>query len=262
MRWIAGLAVLCTSGAVWGQHHHHHGGSADEPAGPSAAPRIHFQLGVSAEAGRVEAFAAESDYQGLALMVGASRGDIEAGAHMPFYRIDLGGRDGTGLGDVHLEGRWMGLSLDGVQAGFAVGVMPPFGDDDDGLGMGHWMVMTAAVARWSRGRVSAEGRLGYNGAIGGGGHAEHGVPVWPPVAPMNAHELALAGVVGVALGRGVGVSVQLSTAAPLGEGEFLALAGAGGSVTLGKIELGLGLRHGFSGHTAGLVASGHAITSF
>lgn len=262
-RSIASLAVLCAGHAAWAQHDHHHHQEHSSEQHAGTQPPLNLHIGLSAEMGRVEAFASDVDYQGVALMVGATRGDFEFAGHAPFYRIDLGGaRVGSGVGDIHVEGRWMGLRRDGVQAGFALGVMPPFGDDDDGLGMGHWMIMTGALARWTGGRLSLAGRFGYNGALNGEGHAEHGVPAWPPVSPMNAHELALSGNATLAVARRVAVSVQLASAAPLGEGEFLALAGGGASYDLGRVQLGLGVRHGFVGHTAGLVASGHAMATF
>jgi hypothetical protein len=257
---VAALAVATTPAAA--QHHHHHGAHDEGGAETARAPALALQVGLSLEVGRVEAFASEVDYQGAALMVGARRGDFELGAHVPYYRIDLGARTGTGLGDIHVEGRWLPLRRGALEAGVSAAVMLPFGNDDDGLAMAHWMIMTGGVARVSRGRLSGNARLGYNGALEGNAHADHPIDIWPPVAPMNAHEIAASAGGAIALGHGVAATAQLGSAVPIGDGEFLALAEIGATVRVGRFDLGLGLRHGLAGHTAGLVGTSHAMASF
>lgn len=258
---LCAVALAVAAAPAAAQHHHHHG-AHDEGAETAPAPSFALQVGLSVEVGQVEAFASEVDYQGAALMAGARRGPFELGAHVPFYRIDLGGRTGTGLGDIHVEGRWLPVARGELEAGLAAGVMLPFGNDDDGLAMAHWMIMTGAIARVSRGRLSGSARLGYNGALEANAHADHAIDIWPPVAPMNAHEITASGSAAVALGHGVSATGQLGGAVPIGDGEVLILAGVGASVRLGRFDLGVGLRHGFAGHTAGLVGTSHAMASF
>ncbi len=245
---VAIVAALPSAAAA--QHHHGAGGQGAQ---------VH--AGVSAEMGSVEFLGGDRDYQGLAVSAGVRLASIELAAHVPFYRIELGGEWGSGLGDPHLEARWMTL-VGGLEVGPSLAVMPPVGDDGDGLGMGHWMIMAGGTARATRGRLAASASLGYGGSPGGGGHAEHGGGVWPPVAPMNAHEIEAALQAQVALGRGFGLSAGLSGAAPLGDGDLLALAGVGATFDLGMFELGLGLGHGLLDHPAALRATTHVMASF
>jgi len=241
------------------QHRHHGSGAAT-----GGAHRLHIHAGVSAELGSVEFVGSERDYQGLAVMAGARLGSAELHAHVPFYRIDLAGDWSEGPGDPHLEARWVALALAGgaLEAGPSFAVMPPIGDDEHGLGMGHWMLMAGGFARVTSGRLGASASLGYAGALGEGGHSHHGGGVRPPVAPMNAHEIDASLEGRVALVRGFGLAATLSGAAPLGDGELLALAGAGATFRLGPVELGLGLAHGLFEHPAALRASTQVMASF
>lgn len=248
-RAVTVAVVVALPSAVAAQHHH--------GAGPGA--QVH--AGVSAEMGSVEFLGGDRDYQGLALSAGVRLGSIELAAHAPFYRIELGGEWGSGPGDPHLEARWMTMA-GGFELGPSLAVMPPLGDDGEGLGMGHWMIMAGGSARATRGRLTASASLGYGGSPGGGDHAEHGGGVWPPVAPMNAHEIEAALQAQVAVGRGFGLAAGLSGAAPLGDGDPLALAGLGATVGVGMFEVGIGLAHGLLDHPAALRATTHVMASF
>lgn len=258
------LAVGGVARAQHHHHHHHHHGSGDDGGEEmaAAAPSVHLHAMLSVESGSVDAFAGERDYQGAILMMGARRGAFELMGHVPFYRIQLGGNSGTGLGDVHVEGRWVALSAGRTEVGLSAGAMPPFADDDQGLGMGHWMIMAGGFARASRGQLSGQLSVGYGGALGGHGHSEHGVDVWPPVSPMNAHELTTKLGAAIAIAGGVGLDLALHTGTPLGDGAFLGIAGGGVTYDLGRFRLGAGARHGFAGHTADLVLSSYVMASF
>ena len=48
----------------------------------------------------------------------------------------------------------------------------------------------------------------------------------------------------------------------IGDGDVLALVGGGVGYRIGRMEVGLGVRHGLAGHTAGLVASSDVMASF
>ncbi len=249
MRYLIAIATgAALPSAAAAQHHH---------GGPGAM--VH--AGVSAEMGSVEFLGGDRDYQGLAVSAGLRLASVELAAHVPFYRIELGGEWGSGPGDPHLEARWVAMA-GGVELGPSLAVMAPLGDDADGLGMGHWMFMAGGFARATRGRLSAGASLGYGGSPGGGDHAEHGGGVWPPVAPMNAHEVEAALHAQVALGGGFGVAAGLSGAAPLGDGDPLALAGLGATFHVGMVELGVGLAHGLLDHPAALRATTHVTASF
>jgi hypothetical protein len=221
---------------------------------------LHAKL--SFETGRAETFGADRDYQGVALMLGARRDRFELMLHVPAYRVQLGANTGSGLGDVHLMGRYALWKRGMNELGLSAGVMPPFGDDEDGVGMGHWMAMGGAFARGSRGRFDGELTLGYGGALGGEGHAAHGVLLWPGVAPMNGQEIRSTARVGVDLASGVGASVSGLAAVPVGDGLFMALIGGELSYSMGHYTLAVGARHGLASHTARLVLSTSVMAMF
>jgi len=104
--------------------------------------------------------------------------------------------------------------------------------------------------------------LGYGGSLGGSGHAEHGVLVWPSVAPMNAHEIRSSARVDVELRHSLGAQLSGLAAIPLGTGAFIALVGSEATYALGRFTLGAGARHGLASHTAGLVFTSSVMVMF
>lgn len=260
-----GLAALAAGAREAGaQHHHHHHGGGEEAA---AAPSLSGMAMLALEVGTVEAFAGDRDYQSASIMASARHRQAELMVHLPYYRLELGGTWEDGVGDAHVEGRWHALSAAGVLGGDFTGgvsfaVMPPLGDDDLGLAMGHWMLMAGGFGSYSRGRLSASGSLGWGGAVGGGGHAEHGGGVWPPVSPMNAQEIELSISPALALGRGIGLTAGLSGAAPIGDGRVIGLVRAGATIALGRFELGLAAGHGVADHPGGLRVGTHVMAMF
>jgi hypothetical protein len=247
------VALALLPGRALAQHHHH---------APAGAQTIAAHAGLAFEVGRVDAFGGARDYQSIALMAGVQRGAIELLLHAPYYRIELGAEWGSGLGDVHAEVRWRAIERGAFAAGLSLALMPPIGDDDEGLAMGHWMIMTGGFARVSRGRLSAAAALAYGGGLGGGGHAEHGVDVWPPVAPMNAHEIEASLRPRLELGGGVAVSAGIAGAAPLGDGELIGLIDGGATIALGRFELGVRVGHGLAEHPGGLRGGTEVMASF
>lgn len=260
-----GLVALAIDGrTAAAQHHHHHAGGEEASA---AEPSVSTMAMLSFEVGTVEAFSGDRDYQSASVMASARYRQAELMIHVPFYRLELGNTWGDGVGDVHAEGRWHALSASGVLGGDVAGgvsfaVMPPFGDADQGLAMGHWMLMAGTFASYSRGRFGASASLGWGGGLGGKGHAEHGGGVWPPVAPMNAQEIELSIAPQLSLGHGIGVGAGLSGAAPIGDGKVIGLVEAGATIALGRFELGVGVGHGIAGHPGGLRGGTHVMAMF
>lgn len=265
---LAVLALLMLSALPVARAQHHHGHAGHESTGSMGehgvdrAPGLVLHAGLHLESGRAEAFGADRDYQGVALMVGARRGRFELGLHLPVYRIELGSAASTGLGDMHLMGRWIAWMRGTTEIGMSAGYMPPFGDDEGGIGMGHSMIMAGGFARASRGRWTGEITLGYGGSLGSGGHAEHGVLVWPSVSPMNGKEIRSTAQLGIDVSHGVGVSLSGLGAVPVGNGAFLALAGAEVTYRLGRYTAGAGARHGLAQHTANLVLTSSLMGMF
>lgn len=253
---IAAALLGLGAGTAAAQHHHHdHGTDGGSDAAVTGA------AGLAVETGHVEAFGERREYQGVAFMGSARIGSFELAAHLPLYRIELGPESHAGLGDVHLEAGWIALHRP-VEAGVTLAVMPPLGSDEYGLAMGHWMLMGGAFARASRGRASGSLSLGYSSTLGGEGHAEHGVPAWPPVSPMNAREIRAVVGARVALWRWLGAAASASAAAPVGDGDFLAQAGGGLVGQIDRFEVGVEASHGLAGHTAGLVVGSHFVFAF
>lgn len=260
-----GLAALAAGHREAGaQHHHHHGGGEQASA---TQPSVSAMAMLSFEVGTVEAFSGDREYQSASVMGSARYRQAELMVHVPYYRLELGKTWADGVGDAHIEGRWHALSASGVLGGDVAGgvsfaVMPPLGDDDLGLAMGHWMLMAGIFGSYSSGPFSASASLGWGGALGGGGHAEHGGGVWPPVSPMNAQEIELSIAPQVEFGHGIGVGVGLSGAAPIGDGKVIALVQAGATLALGRFELGVGVGHGIAGHPGGLRGGTHVMAMF
>lgn len=261
--WALVVAVVAAPTAAVAQHHHHHhheeGGDA-EPA--ERAPAIQGHVGITVEGGQVDAFAGDRSYQGASLMVGARRDRYEAMVHVPIYRITLGAASHVGLGDMHLMAGYVAVVREHYEAGVSAGVMPPLGDDTNGLAMGHWMVMAGGFARAHRGRLGGDLHVGYGGAPAGGGHAEHGVPAWPPVNPMNGHELRATANLNIAVAGDMGVATRGVVAVPLGTGDVLGFVGAGATYQLGRYTVGAGAGHGLAGHTAALVVTANVMSGF
>ena len=259
---LAGLAAGHRGAAA--QHNHHHQGGGEEAA---AAPSVTAMAMLSLEVGTVEAFANDRDYQSASVMASARHRQAELMIHLPYYRLELGPTWVDGVGDAHIEGRWHALSASGVLGGDLAGgvsfaVMPPLGDDDLGLAMGHWMLMAGTFGSYSSGRFSASGSLGWGGALGGSGHAKHGGGVWPPVSPMNAQEIELSIAPQLGLGYGIGLGAGLSAAAPIGDGKLIGLVRVGATIALGRFEVGLGAGHGVAGHPGGLQIGTHVMAMF
>lgn len=252
---IAAALIAFSAGTAAAQHHHDHGSAGDSDAAVTGA------AGLAVETGHVDAFGEPRAYQGLSLMGGARVGSFELGAHVPLYRIELGAESHAGVGDVHVEAGWIALHHP-VEAGVTLAVMPPIGSDEYGLAMGHWMLMGGGFARASRGRASGSVSLGYSSTLGGEGHAEHGVPAWPPVSPMNAREIRAVASARLALWRWLGAAASASGAAPVGDGDFLAMVGGGLVGQLDRFDVGVDASHGLAGHTAGLVVASHLLFSF
>ncbi len=258
---LAALGVGTMSGQAAAQHAHgaHGTGTHHSRSEMSGHAGLSLQLGtVSSSSG------ARRDYQSVALMAGGRWGPAELALHVPFYRIEVGSTWGEGAGDPHIEARWIALAGGAVEAGLSVAVMPPLGDDEAGLAMGHWMIMSGGFARVSRGRLSTSATLTYGEALGDGaeGHAHHHGGVTPAVAPMNPREIEASITPRVQLGRGVGLGAIVSGAAPLGDGQLIGAVDVMATVALGRFELGVGAGHGLFDHPSDLRGGTQIVASF
>ena len=137
-------------------------------------------------------------YQGLIPALTWSHPWVTAELAVPAYRLERGGEEAIGLGDLTATGRVAVFRTDGGDFAFGpeLAVMFPTGDRDRDLGMGHVMLMPGAWLRLDVRDFSLLAQLGYGGALSSSDHAHHHeegdahvAVASPRVNPMNASEL-------------------------------------------------------------------------
>jgi hypothetical protein len=116
--------------------------------------------------------------------------------------VQGGAATAVGLGDVTVEASAELVTAADWRAGVSLGAGLPTGDDDDGLGMGHAMLMPGLWASAQPGPWRLAGSLSLGFSVesdDAGGHDHHHGHTVPVVNPMNRREVggeADAGVVG------------------------------------------------------------------
>lgn len=155
------------------------------------------------------------NYEGIVPALDWSRHRFSAGASLGAYRIDENGYSTTGIGDLLVHGEVAVLDRPAARAGVSLAASDPIGNAENGLGMGHVMVMAAGWGMWQRGCVALHAMAGYSRAVGvpPGSH-DHGP--WPLVDPMNMSEIAWSAAGDVALGRGARAGARFEGGIPVG----------------------------------------------
>jgi hypothetical protein len=230
---VASLAGGARADHDMGASEHHQRGSGVE-------------LGVSLQAAEFDTRYYIGSYQGIAPSLGWMAGRFGASAAIGLYHITENGLSRYGFGDAMVTGHVTALATDAVDAGFALHVMWPTGDEVAGLGMGHAMAMPSAWAAWRLRPVTLRATAGYGRALVAieDGH-DHGL--MPLVDPMNMQELTWSAGAEVALGGGVRVGGRTAGGIPIGAGA-VRMIGAG-RVAWGtpRISTGLELQLGVAG---------------
>jgi hypothetical protein len=202
---IAAVVALATPALAEHDHSHHH-----------HAVESTFVASIGALAATYDSMFYEGDYQGATLGAKWSRGRFEVGAAGAAYQIDRNGLTYRGFGDLMVHGAATIVENDGLAAGAHLMVMVPVGEEMDGLGMGHWMVMPAAWGTYAKPRGSIGGSIGYARGIGSeNAHAEHGGgAAWPLVDPMSFSEVTFDATGMLALAESLRAGVRMLGALP------------------------------------------------
>jgi hypothetical protein len=173
-------------------------------------------VGVSLEAAEFDTLYYVGSYQGVAPTLGWTRGALGASASIGLYHITENGLSRYGVGDAMVAGHATVIATDALQAGGALHVMWPTGDEPAGLGMGHVMVMPSVWGTWRAHPVTISASAGYGrGLVALGGH-DHG-PM-PLVDPMNLQELTWTAGADVDIGHAVRLGGRTIGAIPIGTG--------------------------------------------
>jgi hypothetical protein len=209
---MAGRITLMLALAAPAVAHADHHGMAMSQAGDTPST---FGAGVSLLAATFATTYYSGDYEGLLPSASWATGRFAAGASLPAYRVLENGLAIYGVGDLVVNGQAALLVDRDVQAGVMLAASAPTGNEVNGLGMGHYMVMPAAWGAWHLERVVLTGSFGYSRAIVHAS-AQHDHGMWPLVEPMNMSELTWSGAGEVAIGEGVRAGGRLSGGVPVG----------------------------------------------
>lgn len=229
------------AGVLGGGHHHGHGQGASWAA----------SLGLIAATYDARLFS--GDYQGAVAGARFARGRFALGASLPAYRLQKNGKVVGGIGDLMLHGHATLLGHGAVTAGVMGMASAPTGDGDQGLGMGHVMLMGDAWAAWTSARFAATGSLGYARALGGSlAHAEHGSATWPLVEPMNASEVTCGATGMVALARALATGLSVRGAVPIGDGATRLVGGVRVMWREGRVDTSVEIQGGLVGDPFGV----------
>lgn len=246
---LVGPAVLYGFAAA--EHMHHHDPAPVDDTAEVAAGST-FGASVSLLAASYRHVLYEGDYQGLAAGFVWSRGRVAASAELAGYRLRRNGLVSHGIGDVMLHG--MVTALDGghVTAGGMLMVGLPTGNDIEGLGMGHVMVMPSAWSTLAFGRSSAMVTFGYVRGLGGANaHAKHGQGLWPIVDPMTMSELTAGAQVDHMLVPALGLGAKLAAAFPLDLGDTRVVGSLRAVWIMGRFQTSAEVQVGLAGDPFG-----------
>lgn len=208
------------------ESHHRPAGQARAEAAPHAA-HAHgagLALGLRTEAATAALSRRPIDYQGTSLRVDWHLGRFHLRAQTSWYRLRDTLEVAYGPGDVLLAAMWTAVERRRWRLGVAAPVGVPLGDQEEHLGMGHWMIMPGAFFAAQPWRdVSISTGVAYHRALGNGGHA-HGIG--PYVNPMTASEVSLAGRVGLRVALALQLLAEGALAVPL-DGDARGIVGGG-----------------------------------
>jgi len=150
-----------------------------------------YRVALSGLFGNFATDATSGEYQGILATLAIEHPWFAAEVTVPGFRIAQIGSHAYGPGDVLISARGnLYRSADNViVAGPEIAATLPTGSMEDGLGMGHVMLMPGAFVRWHNAGYSVIAQLSYGAALSSGDHAHHMGPA-PIVNPMNRSELA------------------------------------------------------------------------
>jgi hypothetical protein len=182
---IAGLAGL-TANAATASAQSCHSASLRPTSG------LTYRVGLSSALGTFTRAETRGEYQGLFVTGAVSHPWFTAELALSGYRIAQTGSHAYGPGDllVNARGNVYRSDDESITIGPELAVTFPTGNADDGLGMGHVMLMPGGFVSWQQGGFTLITQLAYGRALGdASSHAAHSAGPWPIVNPMNRSEL-------------------------------------------------------------------------
>ena len=131
------------------------------------------------------------EYQGLFVTGTVSHPWFTAELALPGYRIAQTGSHAYGPGDLAVNARANAFRSadDSISLGPELAATFPTGSADDGLGMGHVMLMPGGFVSWQHTGFTLITQLSYGRALGSASTHDHGDGPSPIVNPMNRSEL-------------------------------------------------------------------------
>lgn len=212
--------VLAHADESMAEHHHHHH-MDHEHIGHALLGTMHMHDGIAATlavlAANYHSPLFDGNYQGGVVGGWWAHGRFGIGASIGAYQLTKNGREVTGLGDLMFHGHVTAYSHGDLMLGAMLMVSAPTGDDVEGMGMGHVMVMPEAWVAYTPGVLALAASAGYARMQGGAAaHAEHGAPMWPLVDPMYAQEITFGGTAMVGVAHALGIGVRAAGAIPVG----------------------------------------------
>jgi hypothetical protein len=238
---IVAVVGLATGSAAAEHDHGPHGHDHDHAGGDALI------AGVSVLAATYESMLFAGEYQGVGAVARWARGRLGASASITGYRLTKNGRAVRGLGDPMLDAHLTLATRGTLVGGVALGVSLPTGDDIEGIGMGHAMVMPAVWGAWAADAVGLSATIAYHRGLGDESiHAEHG-GAWPLVDPMSYQEIAYGATATYALARALQAGVRVAGAVPIGDGDTRLVAGVRAVWIEGRVETAFEVQTGLVG---------------
>jgi hypothetical protein len=229
---LLGAFVLQAPGVAVAEHdhammmsEHHHEDSSE------------LSIGISAQAAAFDNMYYVGNYQGLTPSLGWMYGRFGAAGTVGLYHLTENGLSVYGVGDASVAGHATVVATEALEAGVALHMMLPTGNELEGLGMGHVMAMPALWGAWHAHSVGIRASGGYSRALtslSGSAHHDHGI--LPLVDPMNAQELTWSAGADLEVGHDVRVGGRALGGIPIGAGHTRMTGG--GRVAWGTPRVG------------------------
>jgi hypothetical protein len=202
-------------------------------------------LGLSFEAADYDNEFFTGSYQGVAPSLAWMHGRFGAQATVGLYHLTENGLTRYGAGDVMVAGHAAVVTGEEAEAGVALHVMAPTGDER-AFGMGHVMAMPSLWATWRPGSFAVMASAGYSRALTSlGGAHQHG---WMPlVDPMNPQELTWSAGGQLAVHQALRVGGRAFGAVPIGTGITRVIGAGRVAWETERTSTGLELQLGLAG---------------
>lgn len=151
-----------------------------------------YRVALSSVLGTFTRADVRGEYQGLFVSGMVSHPWFAAELAVPGYRIARVGSHAYGPGDVMLSVRGNAFRSDDetITVGPELAATLPTGSANDGLGMGHVMLMPGGFLIWQQQGFTLITQLAYGRALGSAGAHNHADGPAPIVNPMNRSELS------------------------------------------------------------------------